>query len=190
MYSIPHLEFICNLPVPVMPTTSYVLFFSLASGSCLRRSFTIDKSGDFFGWSYHPRSGMIQSASYGTLFNMHRSLPSPDIDLTANKGSIPSQPQPVSMGPASFFGTWLPIGNQSISGAQVDDLCEHYSVEFRKILSCHSGWSEQAYTSSTTATGRFKGVIIRRCSTGRRFIGSICPANSKQPICKAIKCIE
>lgn len=68
---------------------------------------------------------MVAHAVYGTLFNQRRILPTPDIDLAVNKSSIPAQPQPASMGPASFFGSWLGgLGSQSITGAQVDELRE------------------------------------------------------------------
>ncbi|KIY73582.1 hypothetical protein CYLTODRAFT_365694 [Cylindrobasidium torrendii FP15055 ss-10] len=104
-YSIPHLEPIGTFPVPKCP------------------SFAMDKSGDFIGWDHHPKSGMVAHAVYGTLFNQRRVLPTPDIDLAVNKSSIPAQPQPASMGPASFFGSWLGgLGSQSITGAQVDEI--------------------------------------------------------------------
>ncbi|KAF9041832.1 hypothetical protein BDZ89DRAFT_1060198 [Hymenopellis radicata] len=105
VYSVPHLELICTVSMP--PTVS---------------SLSVDKSGDFVGWNFHPRSGMVQSAVYGTVFNMRRALPMPDFDLTATKGSVPAQPQPVSMAPASLLGTWFAFGNQSVSGAQIDEL--------------------------------------------------------------------
>ncbi|KAG7452249.1 WD40 containing snare-dependent exocytosis protein [Guyanagaster necrorhizus] len=105
VYSIPHLEFINAFPLPLM--------FS---------SITVDETGDFIGWKRHSRSGLEQRAVYGTLFDMRRSIPLPDIDLTSTKVPVPAQPQPVSMGPTSFLGSWLTFGIQSITGDQADEL--------------------------------------------------------------------
>lgn len=95
-----------------------------------RSSLSVDKSGDFIALALHARSGMVQSAIYGTLFDMRRVLPIPDIDLTAGKSSVPAQPQPVSMGPASFLGSWFTI-SKSLSGSQIDELCA-----YPKLSSC------------------------------------------------------
>lgn len=89
------------------------------------RTITVDETGDFIGWKCHSRSSLMRRAVYGTLFDMRRSIPLPDIDLTSTKAPVPAQPQPVSMGPTSFLGSWLTFGNQSITGEQADELCEH-----------------------------------------------------------------
>ncbi|KAK0246422.1 WD40 containing snare-dependent exocytosis protein [Armillaria nabsnona] len=105
VYSIPYLEFINALPLPLMFST-----------------ITVDETGDFIGWKCHSRSSFMRRAVYGTLFDMRRSIPLPDIDLTSTKAPVPAQPQPVSMGPTSFLGSWLTFGNQSITGEQADEL--------------------------------------------------------------------
>ncbi|KAK0466348.1 WD40 containing snare-dependent exocytosis protein [Desarmillaria tabescens] len=105
VYSIPHLEFINAFPLPLTFST-----------------ITVDETGDFIGWQCHSRSSLMRRAVYGTLFDMRRSIPLPDIDLTSTKVPVPAQPQPVSMGPTSFLGSWLTYGNQSITGDQADEL--------------------------------------------------------------------
>ena len=100
----------------------------------MNRPLTIDESGDYLAWSISPsktqvdkrRSStlLIDGATYGTFFNFRRAYPLPDIDLASTRGSVPSQPQPISLGPASFLsglGSWLPL-SQTISGKGVDDL--------------------------------------------------------------------
>ncbi|KAK0500667.1 WD40 containing snare-dependent exocytosis protein [Armillaria luteobubalina] len=105
VYSIPHLEFISSLPLPLMFST-----------------ITVDETGDFIGWKCHSHSTLIRRAVYGTLFDMRRSIPLPDIDLTSTRVPVPAQPQPVPIGPTSFLGSWLTFGNQSITGEQADGL--------------------------------------------------------------------
>ena len=65
----------------------------------------------------------MQSSTYGTLFNFSRTEDSPLVDLTVNKGRIPSQPQPVPIGPSSFR-SWFQ-SNRTMSGQQIDELCRY-----------------------------------------------------------------
>jgi hypothetical protein len=80
---------------------------------------SVDESGDYIAWSQHPTSGTIHQATYCTLFDIRRAYDPHDIELI--KPTIPSQPQPVSIGPASLLGTWFAF-NQSLTGDQVDAL--------------------------------------------------------------------
>jgi len=66
----------------------------------------------------------MQSAAYGTLFDQRRAYLPPDIDFASTRGAVPAQPQPVSLGPASILGSWFTY-NQTLTGAQVDELCKH-----------------------------------------------------------------
>lgn len=49
----------------------------------------------------------------------------PQVDFTAGRKPVPPQPQPVSVGPASFIGSWLGyLKSQTLTGDQVDTLRE------------------------------------------------------------------
>ncbi|KDR85736.1 hypothetical protein GALMADRAFT_218826 [Galerina marginata CBS 339.88] len=85
---------------------------------------SIDDSGDYIAWKVSSKtrsSGVIESATYGTFFDVRRAYTLPDIDFAISRGPIPPQPQPVSLGPASVLGSWFSF-NQTKSGAQIDDL--------------------------------------------------------------------
>jgi len=81
----------------------------------------IDRSGDFLAFSPHPLSGQIHEALYGTLFDFRRVYSPPDVELISSALTVPSQPQPVTLGPASLLGTWFRFG-LSMSGDQLDTL--------------------------------------------------------------------
>ncbi|KAK7465475.1 Lethal(2) giant larvae sro7 [Stygiomarasmius scandens] len=104
-YSLPDLEFMHQLSLPVVSTLPL----------------TADDTGDFIAWGKHPRSGIIQRAIYGTLFDFHRVNTLPAIDLSNTKPMVPAQPQPVSVGPASLLGSWFTFGG-GITGEQIDSL--------------------------------------------------------------------
>jgi hypothetical protein len=87
----------------------------------LFRSIVIDESGDFVSFNVQLSTGLVQSATYGTLFDFRRTHELPLVDLVGKKGKMPSQPQPVPMGPSSFR-SWFQF-NQTMSGLQIDDLC-------------------------------------------------------------------
>jgi syntaxin-binding protein 5 len=46
-----------------------------------------------------PVSKLINSATYGTFFDIRRANTLPDIDFSTSRGTVPSQPQPVTLGP-------------------------------------------------------------------------------------------
>ncbi|KAF8215929.1 lethal giant larvae like, C-terminal-domain-containing protein, partial [Mycena galopus ATCC 62051] len=101
-YSLPNLEYICTLKVPITD----------ASLSC-------DDTGDWTAYTVNQASGIIDHASYGTVFDFRRAYTPPDI--TIPKPTVPSQPQPVSLGPTSLLSSWFRFG-QSMTGEQLDTL--------------------------------------------------------------------
>ncbi|KAG6829267.1 hypothetical protein H0H87_012084 [Tephrocybe sp. NHM501043] len=107
VYSLPHLEFIMTLKLPLISLSAI----------------SLDESGDFIAWTSHTASGTMHQATYGTLFDIRRAYDLPDIDLACTKPVVPAAPQPVSAGPASMLqlGSWLPF-SQSMTGAQLDEL--------------------------------------------------------------------
>lgn len=84
------------------------------------RSISIDENGDFISLKSDPSSGSVRSAIYGTLFNFRRIDELPLLDLVTTKNPVPTQPQPVPMGPSSYL-SWF-NSKQSMSGLQVDEL--------------------------------------------------------------------
>ncbi|THV07456.1 WD40 containing snare-dependent exocytosis protein [Dendrothele bispora CBS 962.96] len=104
-YSLPDLEFMHNLSLPVVSSLPL----------------SVDDTGDFIAWGKHPGSGIVQRASYGTLFDFHRVNTLPAVDLMSIKPVIPAQPQLVSIGPASLLGSWFKFG-ASTTGEQIDAL--------------------------------------------------------------------
>src|ERR1700760_4865017 len=66
--------------------------------SILSRPPGIDRSGDFLAFSPHPISGQIYEALYGTLFDFRRVYSPPDVELISSALTVPSQPQPVTLG--------------------------------------------------------------------------------------------
>ncbi|KAE9409115.1 hypothetical protein BT96DRAFT_953546 [Gymnopus androsaceus JB14] len=104
-YSLPNLEYMHTL---ALPSPSYL-------------PITVDQTGDFFVWARDAKTGLIRQAAYGTLFNFRRIESPPAVDFLSSKPVVPSQPQPVSVGPASILGSWFKFG-QSMTGAQVDTL--------------------------------------------------------------------
>jgi len=87
----------------------------------LYSSTSIDESGHFINFDVRVATDLVQSSTYGTLFNFSRTEDSPLVDLTINKGRIPSQPQPVLIGPSSFR-SWFQ-SSRTMSGQQIDELC-------------------------------------------------------------------
>lgn len=91
------------------------------------RALTIEETGDFIAWTPTQGQGnnshQIHQANYSTFFDIRRVYTLPDIDFTSTRGTIPPQPQPVSLGPASYLGSWFSF-NQTKSGAQIDELRE------------------------------------------------------------------
>ncbi|KAJ7361454.1 WD40 containing snare-dependent exocytosis protein [Mycena albidolilacea] len=101
-YSLPNLEYLCTLKLSITD----------ASLSC-------DDTGDWIACSTNNASGIIEHAAYGTVFDFRRAYVPPDI--TIPKPTVPSQPQPVSLGPTSLLSSWFRFG-QSMTGEQLDTL--------------------------------------------------------------------
>lgn len=133
-YSLPHLEHLHTSAAIPTPPRCYRSKFSdlcvLTSYSL--RSISIDEHGDFISFDVHPSSGLVQSATYGTLFNFRRANERPLVDLVNNKAIMPPQPQPVPIGPPSLLGSWFKP-NTTMSGQQVDGLCTCY-IDFVRQL--------------------------------------------------------
>ncbi|KAJ7103251.1 WD40 containing snare-dependent exocytosis protein [Mycena belliarum] len=96
-FSIPQLEYLCTLRLPTDDTSSL----------------TCDETGDWM------TAQIIDRASYGTIFDFRRAYTPPNITFT--QPTIPSQPQPVSLGPTSLLSSWFRFG-QSMTGEQLDIL--------------------------------------------------------------------
>jgi hypothetical protein len=67
----------------------------------------------------------------------------PDIDFASTQATVPPQPQPVSLGPASLLGSWFSY-KQTLSGNQIDELCRPYfypATPFLKLNILLSQWA-------------------------------------------------
>ncbi|KAJ7161293.1 WD40 containing snare-dependent exocytosis protein [Mycena crocata] len=104
-FSLPQLEPLCTLKLPVEDVTSL----------------TCDDTGDWMSITMNTASGTIDHASYGTVFDFRRAYTPPDTDLLITKPIVPAQPQPVSLGPTSLLSSWFRFG-QSMTGEQLDIL--------------------------------------------------------------------
>lgn len=128
IYSLPYLEHMHSLQIH-QSSPEYVSlssFLSITLLPSLHRPLSVDATGDYIEWKRHA-CGLVYKERYGTLFNVRRSGPyeAPQVDLATGRKAVPSQPQPVSVGPASIIGSWLGyIVSQSLSGDQIDTLCE------------------------------------------------------------------
>ncbi|KAF8167354.1 WD40 containing snare-dependent exocytosis protein [Crassisporium funariophilum] len=137
VYSLPHLEYLHTVQLP--PVSSLPL--------------TIDKSGDFIAWTLHSRAEVIFSATYGTFFDIRRVYTPPDIDFTSTRKPVPAQPQPVSMGPASYLGSWFSF-NQTSTGDQIDELLGGPNRPIpEKVQSERGATSEEGAGMAGTAAG-------------------------------------
>jgi len=117
----------------------------------------IDESGDFIAWTPHPQSGgVIQTATYGTCFDVRRSYGPPDFDFTTTRGPVPPQPQPVSLGPASLLGSWFSF-NRTLSGDQVDELLGGPDRPIPEKPELGSSSTEEGLTG--TAAGAAAGFV-------------------------------
>ena len=84
---------------------------------------TIEPGGDFVAFSPDNSAQIMKSLVYGSLFSIRRQYVPPDIDFAVSRGIVPTQPQPVSLGPASLLGAWFSY-NQTLSGNAIDELCK------------------------------------------------------------------
>ncbi|EKM61629.1 uncharacterized protein PHACADRAFT_169080 [Phanerochaete carnosa HHB-10118-sp] len=108
VYSLPYLEHMHSLQIPQSST----------------EPLSVDGTGDYIEWKRHP-CGLIYKERYGTLFNVRRSGPyeAPQVDFAARRKTVPPQPQPVSVGPTSFIGSWIGyITSATLTGDQIDTL--------------------------------------------------------------------
>ncbi|KAL0576712.1 Lethal(2) giant larvae sro7 [Marasmius crinis-equi] len=106
-YSLPELEFFHDLALPPIRQPLPL---------------SVDETGDFIGWSLNPESGSIQEATYGTLFDFRRINTSADVVFSTSKPVVPAPPQPVSVSPESYLGSWFKLYNQTMTGEQADAL--------------------------------------------------------------------
>lgn len=126
IYSLPFLEHMHSLQLPQSHNeyASYHWQTGLAPNPVLHRPLSADDTGDYVEWLRHP-NGLIHAEKYGTLFNVRRSAPYdvPSVDFTYGRGTIPYQPQPVSVGPPSIVSSFLGyITSKTLSGDQIDAL--------------------------------------------------------------------
>ncbi|KDQ63133.1 hypothetical protein JAAARDRAFT_119208 [Jaapia argillacea MUCL 33604] len=115
IYSLPALELLHTLHLPETSTGSIWL----------------NSVGDFIEHTIHQPTGTVMQTTFGSLFDIRCSFyhTQPEIDFlirqdTGEKGVIPPQPQPVSIGPVSTLGSWVGsfVGPRSITGEQIDSL--------------------------------------------------------------------
>jgi len=107
VYSLPHLEY---LQILHLPESDIAL--------------SVDTTGDFIAFKRHFKSGLVEKVILSSLFDMRRSYGFPGVDFASTLREVPSQPKPVSVGPASLLrGTlsWLG-GGGGLTGEQVDAL--------------------------------------------------------------------
>ncbi|PPQ63837.1 hypothetical protein CVT24_009787 [Panaeolus cyanescens] len=145
-YSLPHLEYLHTI--------------KLANPSPLPLS--IDDTGDYICWvpdPHVPGRSRIKSAIYGTFFDFRRVYDDPNVDFACTRGTIPAQPQPVSLGPASIIGSFFTF-NQTLSGAQIDELLggPNRPVLQRKVVDRNAQAAEEA-ESSKGGTDKDAGAI-------------------------------
>ncbi|KAF7347606.1 WD40 containing SNARE-dependent exocytosis protein [Mycena venus] len=101
-YSLPNLEYMCTLQLPITD-----------------ESLSCDDTGDWMACTVNRATGIIDHASYGTVFDFRRAYTPPNI--TIPKPTVPSQPQPVSLGPTSLISSLFRFG-KSMTGEQLDIL--------------------------------------------------------------------
>ncbi|KAI0334428.1 hypothetical protein GY45DRAFT_1334312 [Cubamyces sp. BRFM 1775] len=149
VYSLPHLEHINTIQLP-------------ASGTSDPPS--TDDTGDFVKYSTFPAPAgssvrPLHSTHLQTLFSHRRAGPYalPLVDLTHGRGSVPSQPQPISLGPPSMIGSMLGyIG--SLSGASAGDQIDTLRVERPGASTSAAGSAPSQVSISATAAGMSSGV--------------------------------
>ncbi|KAJ7631237.1 WD40 containing snare-dependent exocytosis protein [Roridomyces roridus] len=102
-FSLPQLEHLGTMQLPVRDASMV----------------TVDTTGDWMACTLNRESGVVEHASYGTLFDFRRAYTPPDIEF--KKPVVPAQPQPAALGPASLLSSWFRFG-QSMTGDQLDIL--------------------------------------------------------------------
>lgn len=143
----------CHILNILQPYTFQVsplcVFLSLELGTVTKlcpmctRPLTIDETGDFIAWSASKGSVSgrqkrphINGATYGTFFDLKRTYTPPDVDFTTTRKDPPPQPQPISLGPHTFFGglgAWLPF-KQTLSGEEIDELRECHLKSYLVLI--------------------------------------------------------
>ena len=101
------------------------------------RTLAIDESGDYVDWLI--RDGIAQKCELGTLFGLRRKTLYHDkaLDILRDKKRLPTQPQPVSMGPATLLGqVYAFVGSQSTTGAQIDALRKYLALGLSTVRLC------------------------------------------------------
>ncbi|KAK7058549.1 Lethal(2) giant larvae sro7 [Paramarasmius palmivorus] len=105
-YSLPDLELLHNLELPPVRCSLPI---------------TADETGDFVAWTLNPECGLIQEATYGTLFDFRRVNTPSDVVFSTSKPLAPTPPQPVSVAPESLFGSWFKFSS-TMTAEQADTL--------------------------------------------------------------------
>ncbi|KAH9947113.1 lethal giant larvae like, C-terminal-domain-containing protein [Amylocystis lapponica] len=112
VYSLPYLELLHTLPL------------GLPNSHSPTAPLTTDDTGDILTITTHS-SGLARSTHLTTLFSSRRTAPfaAPLVDLAHRRGTVPAQPSPVALGPASVLGSWLGyFGVGAVGGEQIDAL--------------------------------------------------------------------
>lgn len=125
-------------------STSLIKSAVILSGTLFHLTFghrllSTDGTGDYMEWVRSNPSGLISLAKYGTLFDVRRSAPygPPEVSLADETRTVPPQPQPVSIGPASVLTSWWgTITSNTMTGEQIDTLCEFRSSQMQLHLNC------------------------------------------------------
>lgn len=143
IYSLPHLEQIHTLPLPALGSSEYVLFLSafrpLTVALISYSPPSTDDTGDLITHNAFPTPAgsslrPLLSSEIHTLFSRRRKGPYtfPLVDLAHGRGTVPSQPQPVSLGPPSMMGSMMEYISSftgASAGDQIDALREHFHLE-------------------------------------------------------------
>lgn len=112
---------------------------------------SVDDTGDYVEWI--TGRGGIRQGHMGSLFSQHRqSLYKNQVtNLMARRKALPSQPQPVSMGPTSLLGQMYSyVAGQLTTGEQIDALLAGPN---RPIIESPSAAIEWLSNATTPAAG-------------------------------------
>ncbi|KAF9245858.1 lethal giant larvae like, C-terminal-domain-containing protein [Melanogaster broomeanus] len=105
VYSIPYLELLHTIPLPVR----------------LKGPISVDETGDLLYCDEITGSGVAAKLTLATMYKGRRVYDDLLIDFMSSAVSIPPQPQPVSVGPPSLLDSWF-NPPKSLTGEQLDTL--------------------------------------------------------------------
>lgn len=98
------------------------------------RTLSTDEDGDYVDWTI--KNNIAHKCEFGTLFGLRRKTlyHSKALDILRDKYRLPTQPQPVSMRPATLLGQMYAfVGGQSTTGAQIDGLRKHKTFQLPTV---------------------------------------------------------